>query len=336
MKRINFNLSCLLVLLFISVNAYAGCTANSASAPTIVPPNLTVQRDTPVGTMIGAQVMSGVDTPFTCVNDNPPITNQDLGIRSSGTFVTTIGGRRIYSTSLPGVGYSLGIVSVNNCGGTSGWIDGTLAFPGNINSRLICRNLAGMLANQPPTVQTMIQYYKTGDITSGTVNAQGLGAYLTRINGSIFTEVAVNTASFSVTALACTVTNPSIVVNMGTVVSRNFSGVGSSPSDGTTKNFDINLSCNPGTSVNLQIDGDAWSAPLGVLNNGTGTGFASGVGIQLLTSANSPFALGTPTAITNSASSNQSIPLLAQYYQTDSTIAPGTVNITATFTLTYQ
>lgn len=107
--------------------------------------------------------------------------------------------------------------------------------------------------------------------------------------------------------------------------------------------FNIQLNCEAllsGTfDVMMQFDGDAVS---GLSDSGVvalnSTSTASGVGVQILNGNQQPIALATPFAVASYPLSNAlvTVPLYARYYQTASTINPGTANAVATYTISYQ
>ncbi|MBY4953179.1 fimbrial protein [Pantoea sp. DY-17] len=312
------------------------CTTTTA-ATTISPPAIVIQRDLPVGSLIGSQITSGAVNTFNCTNTAPALTYQSVGVKGTGNYVTTIGGRRIYSTNIAGIGFAIGAISVNNCNNFSGWVDGTGTGDGNANNRLLC-SVNGLMAGQPLREQALLQFYKTGPTGSGMVAAQEAGAFILRNNQALWhspgSTILMN--GFSVTTLACSVSNTAIAVNMGNVDKRAFNGTGSSPDASFTRNFTLPLNCNAGTRINVKIDGNAQNSANGVLNLTSGANTASGVGVQLLFN-NAPVQLGTNIVAGTSASAgNYNIPLQARYYQTTATITPGTANSSATFTLTYQ
>ena len=326
------------LLAFTSMDAKAFSCSTTTSSTVLTPPAVTLQRDLPVGSLIGSEVVSGQVQTFTCSNTpSPSLTYQEFGVKGYGNYVTTINGRRVYSTNVAGVGYAVGATSVNTCGNTA-YADGTGTGDGNANNRLIC-SVNGLFGNQPLTGQARVQFYKTAQTTgTGTVSARQISSFILRNNKSSWQspESAINIAAFNVTTIACTISNTAISVPMGTVEKRAFNGQGTWPEDSNTRSFTIPLSCNAGTRVNLQIDGSAQNALQGVLNLTGGTGSASGVGVQLLYN-NAPLPLSTPlNAGVASSEGAFSIPLQARYYQTGSNITPGTANASATFTMTYQ
>ena len=106
--------------------------------------------------------------------------------------------------------------------------------------------------------------------------------------------------------------------------------------------FNIALTCSTGVKVSYQIDGvsSVYSQSNGILNNSTGAGMATGMGVQILdgTGANPPMPLSTKKLAFTTSSSNQpvSIPLVAQYYKTAMSISPGQVQVQATFSMYYE
>lgn len=318
-----------------SAQAYSCTTATAAT--TLSPPSIVIQRDLPVGSLIGSQISSGAVNTYNCTNTAPTLTYQSVGVKGTGSYVTTIGGRRIYSTNIAGIGFAIGGISVNNCNNSTAWVDGTYTGDGNANNRLLC-STNGLLGGQPLREQALLQFYKTGPTGSGMVTAQQAGSFILQNNQSSWQtpESTILINGFNVTTLACSVSNTAIAVNMGSVNKRAFSGTGSTPDASFTRDFTIPLNCNAGTRINVKIDGNAQNAANGVLNLTSGSNTATGVGVQLLYN-NAPVQLGAIIVAGTSASAGSyNIPLKARYYQTTSTITPGTANSSATFTLTYQ
>lgn len=336
MKLLNLIKIIILIMVFLPSLSYA-YTCTTGATTTISPPNVTVQRDLPVGSVIGSVSGSTVSA-FTCTNSSPTLAYQQFGAKGYGKFVTNLNGQRIYSTNIAGIGYGITITTVNNCPGHSFPVDGNDNIDGNLNNRITCA-VNGMFGNQPIQGQIKVTYYKTATTTgSGTVNGMTVAAFILRNNQTNWQtpEPRVNAASFNVTTLACTVTNTAISVPMGTVEKHSFSGVGTWPGDSNTKSFNIPLSCDLGTKVNLQIDGSPQNATNGVLNLNSGTSSASGVGIQLLYN-DQPLAIGTSFLTgTTTTSGSYNISLKSRYYQTSNNITTGIANSSATFTLVYR
>ncbi|MBC6559017.1 fimbrial protein [Citrobacter braakii] len=337
MKRKSLGIACggLLALATTDARAYQ-CTRVTAST-VLTPPPVTVQRDLPVGALIGSEVVSGVVQSYDCTNTAPALTYQEFGVKGYGTYVTTINGRRVYSTNIAGIGYVVGATLTNNCSNTV-YVGEVNTMDGNANNARMC-SVNGIFKYQPLEAQARIQFYKTAQTTgTGTVSARQVSAFILRNNQQSWSlpESAVSIAAFNVTSVACTVGNAALSVSMGAVEKRAFSGPGTWPGDANTRSFTIPLNCNAGTRVSLQMDGSAQNATQGVLNLAGGADSATGVGIQLLYN-NASLPLSTVISTGTAASEGAySIPLQARYYQTGSDITPGVANASATFTLVYQ
>lgn len=122
---------------------------------------------------------------------------------------------------------------------------------------------------------------------------------------------------------------------MGFVVASKFKGIGSTQNP---MNFNISLDCDAKTSVNVTLDNvselaDAANGVLGLSSAST----ASGVGIQIL-HKDSPVKFGSMInySATTPTGGIVNIPFKATYYQTKKDIQPGTINATASFTMTYR
>ena len=142
--------------------------------------------------------------------------------------------------------------------------------------------------------------------------------------------------SFTVSTTACSVTNASVKVPLGSVLSTAFTGTGSTAAE---KSFTIDLDCNASTRVNLTLEGaqDPGGAAgvLALTQEASGT-TASGVGVQVLYNS-TPVTFSSLFNVTTTATAGKySIPLKARYYQTADKVKGGQANSLATFTLTYQ
>jgi type 1 fimbria pilin len=155
-------------------------------------------------------------------------------------------------------------------------------------------------------------------------------------NTPVRTVIIFESGGVTFTASTCSVSTGSknVTVTLPPVASNAFGAVGATA--GTTQ-FGINLT---GCKSNLDV-----SATLSTTNPYAGAngviaptaGYASGVGIQILQpNGSTPVTFDTafPTGTTNGA--NYTFNLYARYYQTATTVTPGQVQATATYTLTYQ
>jgi type 1 fimbria pilin len=324
--------SSLLMLLGISLffisKAQADCTVTASSSISV--PNMVVQRDAPVNSQIGAEVVASNVQFFSC-DTGLTTPSWSWYVKSHGTYVKTIGDRRIYSTSMPGIGYAIGIEDTNNCLTTIRYVTET-----NNQNMLCYTDKAAILTTFTMKGKARLTFYKIAPITSGVVNGVNVGAAILMDNGSWRPASALNMTSFTVTTTACSVTNDAIKVPMGNVLKTDFSGQGSATAE---KSFSINLDCDAATRVNLTLDDPTGKSTLpGVLPLTTATKgtTAGGVGIQVLYNS-APVTFGSMFNIaTTTAKGAMTIPLKARYYQTAGTVTAGKANSMATFTLTYQ
>lgn len=307
------------------------------AATSLSVPDLIVQRDLPVGSPIGTEMVSGVVPVYSCSNEPAPaLTKQEFGVKAVGTYVMTLYGRRIYSTNIAGIGFAVGGTSVSNCNAT-GYVDGSNNADGNLNNRTLCYS-SGLFPTQPVTARARIQFYKTAKTTgSGSAYIGNAVSFVLYNQDSWSPESIISVGSFNVKSVACSVRNTLIIVPMGTVEKRAFKGPGTWPGDANTRDIGISLDCDPHTNIFFRIDGSAQNASKGILNLSGGKDSASGVGIQLLY-RDAPLHLSSQILLGNAISGGGGyyVPLKARYYQTGSDIGAGTANANATFTLTYQ
>lgn len=317
---------------YVKTSAAFTCTTLSHLTTFYFQSDITVQRDLPVGSPIGIPLVSQTLQPFQCTNTpDPSINYTEIGVKGYSNFVTTINGRRIYSTSIPGIGYAINGRFCN----TTLWVDGKNTGDGNLNNKIICAvnglsNLSGSLS---------FQLYKTAETTgTGTTANQKIGAMIIRLNQSSWRldELSFYLAPVTIKSVTCSLNTSSLNIDMGKIDKKTFSGVGSYPGDSNTKNVDIQLNCDSGANVNLLVQGTTINASNGVLKLSSSAGAATGVGIQIL-NGTAPLPLNRTVSIkTNTSSGIYTIPLKARYYQTESSISSGSANATSTFTLTYN
>ncbi|QGH59850.1 fimbrial protein [Serratia proteamaculans] len=327
----------LCIPLFFITPAHAGSCSRTTAASSISVPNLIVQRDAAVGSQIGSEVMSGSVNFYSCQNAFLDTYGISWGVKSYGTYVTTINGRRVYSTNIPGIGYAIGITSTNSCIGNNAYVDGAETLDGNANNRIICVSNLGFNGSATPAGRFKLTFYKTAAVTgSGIVENMNAGSMIINYMNSWQPDSVLTMNSFTVSTTACSVTNTAIKVPMGNVLKAAFSGQGSTTPE---KGFSINLDCDAATRVNLTLDDPTGKSsqpgvlPLTTATEGTTAG---GVGIQVLYN-DAPVTFGSMFNIaTTTTKGAMTIPLKARYYQTAGTVTAGKANSMATFTLTYQ
>nr|WP_318382409.1 fimbrial protein [uncultured Enterobacter sp.] len=330
-------------LLLLALGLFTGsahawnCTTLQPST-LVSPQNVTISRHLPVGSLIGTQIVTPPVGAFSCIDhEDGIIANQTFGIRAYGTFDSMLNGRRIYKTSVPGVGYSIsGITS--HCAGGTGSISGSNTIRGQADTLKLCESTDGMVAPLL-TANLLIAYFKIAAETgSGTVSGGPVGAFVLLSNLVIMQEpdAVVSINPFTITTPACTLTTTTIPVDMKEVPKTHFNGKDSTPGDSHTRAFTLPMSCNAGTKVSVKMEGDIFDATKGVINVASGAGAATGVGIQLLYN-DRPMPLGADIPVGDlPAGGSLSVPLKARYYQTGNSIGAGKANGMLAFTMTYD
>ncbi|WP_392559941.1 fimbrial protein [Orbus mooreae] len=190
----------------------------------------------------------------------------------------------------------------------------------------------------PINADITVKLYKTAsNVSIGTVGSAVTLAFVnTTFNSPLTsdssTSIGLYLYGFTVTQATCMVVNRNLQVTLDPVSRFIFNGVGSTTNQGA-KDFNISVKCQKSTNVKMQIDGvNTFDASKGVL--GEESGHEIGVGIQLLYK-DIPITFGSAFDV-GTVNPTLDIPLKARYYQTASTINPGTIGSFATFTMTYN
>ncbi|WP_379934553.1 fimbrial protein [Enterobacter sichuanensis] len=139
---------------------------------------------------------------------------------------------------------------------------------------------------------------------------------------------------------ACTVVNGlsnPLTVSLGKFAKSAFTGSGSTTS---TTRFSIQLKNCPDTvtSASVTFGGTPDGNNKDILAVTSGTGTASGVGVQLLDKTQTPLSLYTSSAaytLTSGTTTND-LEFGARYIQTGGTVSAGVANAASTFTIVYN
>lgn len=307
--------------LFVAVDAAATCSGQGVVTTVAMPANLTILRDTPVGTVVYDSGWSG------SASANVLCTGSETNNYGYASPMTSAGLAGVYQTGVPGIGIRVA------------WSN-TLSFkPSDITTAMIMQ--WPRVSTQMPTgsfrytpgALYRVQFIVTGQVGSGTMALPN--PTVSSVYGTIVTTSTTFTnTTIQIRQTGCTVLNGNIVVPLPAVNTREFGGVGSTA--GTTA-FRIQLNCDAGVKVAYEIDGTAAASGAGVLANATGNGQAGGVGVQVL-QGGAPIALNARSATVATTTSAQAvdIPFTARYYMTSGPMTPGAVSAVATFTMNYQ
>ena len=279
----------------------AVCTPNTTNTPTstiLTLPNLTLPRNTPVGTVIydsNWKYTGPVPAPLiTCTAGAGWVT---LGFMETLTAVA--GMPNVYETGIQGIGIKAAWSNTTN----------TAYHPGNMDQ--VGTNGATWMVPSPPqgVVQTTsgagtytpagffrVQLYVTGPLPQSggpffpfprSMDAQ------TKYPPNLLTNyVSIAGGGIQLTVRTCEVTNNAIVVELPSLPTTSLPSVGATA--GAT-GFNLSVTCDSGVTVGYQIDGT--TAPGTVASNGVlaiagGAGQATGVGIQIQNSS-APVPLGS-------------------------------------------
>ncbi|WXL25670.1 fimbrial protein [Ectopseudomonas mendocina] len=330
----------LLFLIFFSKNAYAiNCSPTPATYLSL--PKLIQEHTAPsVGKPLGDDKSHASYSHLGC-EITPGMGKLEISIDAPQAPSMAKG---IFASPIPGVGFKIKVHPT-----VGHHIDGqsTLnlhkncqyGFLTNSTHKLCDVDYNAAIPGEPVVVWNSITYtfYQTSPVISpGSTTQSKIGQIkLYNSDGTYSSQDLFFNASTLVLG-TCDLTTKSIIIDMPRGDAKHFDGIGSASSEsGSEKAFNIPLKCNAGTRVNLQIDGDAEDASLGLLKLSSGARTASGAAIQLL-HKNSPIKLGELFFIdTVKTAGTFRIPMSARYIQTQEQIKPGKANSTATITLKY-
>lgn len=292
--------------------ASASCTKMDYIKSTVPDFKIVVQRDVPIGTKIGSVTFTPASTEV--IKCNTGTTYYEM--KYQGATPTSIS--NVYETNIEGVGVSISQPSFNRF-----WTN-----PATTTSRSVI--------NIVFSVNTEVAFYKTGNITSGNI---GAGLAVQSYGDDRVPAFEIYFATGSITQVACSIKTPSLVFPIGDVPTSAFgSSVGTIPTN-ANKTQNLGLDCDPEANVNVTLTGtqnpDVSTQSVLALTGQGDEGVAKGVGVQLLYGG-TPLELDKRIVLKKSSGGLESFPIMARYYQTKTSVTPGSANTSATLTLTYQ
>lgn len=328
--------TCLLLLAMAVApsSAWADCWFTSGAATTVTfnAGTITLTPSTTVNTVLW--------TSSTANPANPPVLACDGN--TSGGIVNTIaastpvnGDSTLFPTGIPGISYRLLHPDASTL----------LAlypnYPTDSGAFSVASNLQLVYTGPylPPNNSSL-----TGQLSQWKIdicnNPNFWFGYYFGCNGPVAARP-VETFKINATILiqvpTCNVSAGSVskLVTLPNIASSQFSGVTSTA--GTTP-FSLQLTgcpTNLGVAITLNT-GSPQANATGVIAP-SGTGYASGVGVQIVNADGvTPVTFGTPIDTGTTTASNYAINLFARYYQTAATVSAGPVKGVATYTLNYQ
>ncbi|MCS5957964.1 hypothetical protein LNO18_12915 [Klebsiella variicola subsp. variicola] len=144
------------------------CNYNFIGSPyTVDYGNIIVQRDVPVGQAISNEIYGSLAHAYSCVTTGNE--GSSSGMKSGVLpYVATYGARRVYKTNVPGVGISFGFY-MNSKAGVSTYSGTDYIDRGNASLSSWSSNPGELVSHD---YQPVIQFWKIGNITSGSVTGQ--------------------------------------------------------------------------------------------------------------------------------------------------------------------
>jgi type 1 fimbria pilin len=291
-----------------------------------------VPRDAAVGSQVASAVAAATATGVDCALIQTATVN--------GTEISA--GSGIYQTSVSGIGVSFYVVNgpsqtlITSTSG--GYTSGIISAPGD-------DALPGIQANLVVTGPVVSGYSLSGLPTvSVTFTPTGVCGWSTGITNT----VAASASNSAVVPITCTVTTPTVSVNLPIVSLSALSAVGRTAGD---TRFPIGLSCASGANVYITLSDTTMPANTSSLLTLASNSTAQGIKLRILNSVGAvefgpdSAEAGTPHQwLLGASSSVNGIPLTVQYYRDDTTpsgtdpaaLSAGSVHAQATFTLSYQ
>jgi type 1 fimbria pilin len=291
-----------------------------------------VPRDAGVGSLLATAQSDAAAGDVTCDLIQTATVNGTEVSAGSGVYQTSVGGIGVKFHVVDGPAQTL-ITSTNG-----GYTSGTIAAPGD-------GALPGVQASLVVTGQVAAGFSLTS-LPSVTVTFTPTGAcgWSTGIANTLPTSA----ANSAVVPITCTVTTPSVSVNLPVVSLDALSAVGKTAGD---THFPIGLSCASGAMVYITLSDATKPANTSSLLALAPGSTAQGIKLRIL-NGTGPVSFGPDSAEAGTASqwllgasgSVDGVALTVQYYRDDmdaagenpATVAAGSVAAQATFTVSYQ
>ncbi len=269
-----------------------------------------------------------------------------LGSASSG-IVNQVGSpptgsdNTLFPTGIPGISYR--ILHPDNTNYLSSYPNypitgyGPISF--SVASNLALYYVGPYLPSNDSTINGEIAIWNV-DVCSGNLNNRNGRCGRGNTNSPQPVEIFNLNATIHILVPTCNIATGSVNKGVALPAVNTTAFTGQSSTTGLTP-FSLQLTnCADNLGVFITLNSNnAQAGATGVIAPTSGTGYASGIGVQILESdGTTPVTFGNVinTGTTSGANSNYTINLYARYYQTGATIAGGNVQGIATYTVEYQ
>lgn len=253
-------------------------------------------------------------------------------IYDPGNKSSQILGRAIYPTSVPGIGYAVGLEPTNFCTTTTYWV----------------KFQTCMVAGSQLTLKFKIhlQLFRIGTIS----NANNITIFRNNFllvelysndTGGGYANIYQSSIPFNMKVNTCSVQSSSIInVNLPTISANVFPNVNSVYG---RVPFSLTVNCANTTNLNITFTDNNNIGQTTSILRPSSTSTAKGIGVQLQYNGNN-ISFGPDSAepgttnqivLNNNLTGIQTFPFAASYVRTG-TVTPGTFSAKATFTLSYQ
>lgn len=177
----------------------------------------------------------------------------------------------------------------------------------------------------------VLALYQTGPIRKGGTIDAGSLAELKLADGLMLMNMTMSAVTVNV--LACNITTPTVNVQMPSFYRSSFTAVGNTT---PATDFKIGANCDSGVIPTITFSSQGSGAATDTFAINSGSGAASGLGIQLLYSGAPVNQNEAVTMNTTTATGVTEFPFSARYIQTASDVTSGNADATITFTLQYK
>lgn len=307
-------ISSLLPLAFISAKVFAtGCSFGSPEVERIMLPNFAIDPNLPVGSIIASKTISKAGiVALTCTGSTRYISTMQGAWSTESTVVPGV-----YETGLPGIG-----VKVSDYITPEKYVPQTAQLSPNMTTPLMGNDIR-------------LNFYRTGKIVPGNFPVGQVANFsLPGKTGAMVKVLTLQLFSGGARIKSCYAKNVNIVIQLGRHGKKEFTGIGSGTAP---KLFNVDLVCQGDrlpVEVSFDPSGGSDSYQDGVIPLDGSENSATGIAIKVMNRDASPLQFGVKRTYHTNAESSISIPLLANYIQTEKIIKPGLANSAMTFTIT--